>query len=152
LVAQKLAPLAVSVLPWGREPPRGVRTMNVDEGPQDPFFGDPDDPAALLDDHEPPQPLTDDERRDVLADLAELTEFRSTLAPQGVDGIVVDCADCGEQHYFGWDLMAANLRALLGEGRTHVHEPAFAPDPNAYVSWDYARGYTDAVQTLSKRR
>ena len=47
--------------------------------------------------------------------------------------------------------MAANLRALLGEGRTHVHEPAFAPDPDAYVSWDYARGYTDAVQALTER-
>ena len=43
--------------------------------------------------------------------------------------------------------MAANLHALLGEGRTHVHEPAFAPDHDAYVSWDYARGYTDAVQS-----
>jgi hypothetical protein len=48
--------------------------------------------------------------------------------------------------------MGANLRALLGEGRTHVHEPAFSPDRDAYVSWDYARGYADAVQALSKRR
>jgi len=47
--------------------------------------------------------------------------------------------------------MAANLRALLGEGRTHVHEPAYAPDQDAYVSWDYARGYTDAVQVLTKQ-
>ncbi|WP_375480632.1 DUF5319 family protein [uncultured Jatrophihabitans sp.] len=126
--------------------------MNLDDGPRDPFLDDPDDPAAVLDDAEPPQPLSDEEREDVLADLAEVAEFRAVLSPLGVDGIIVDCADCGEQHYFGWDLMAANLRALLGEGRTHVHEPAFAPDPDAYVSWDYARGYTDAVQALSKRR
>lgn len=126
--------------------------MNPLEGPCDPFLGDPDDPAALLDDAEPPQPLTDDERHDVLADLGELAEFREVLDPQGVRGIVVDCGDCGEQHYFGWALMAANLRSLLGEGRTHVHEPAFSPDLDYYVSWDYARGYTDAVQTLSKRR
>ena len=126
--------------------------MNLEDGPLDPFLGDPDDPAALLDDNEPAQPLSDDEREDVLADLAELASFRSTLSPLGVDGITVDCADCGEQHFFGWDLMAANLRALLGEGRTHVHEPAFSPDRDAYVSWDYARGYTDAVQALSKRR
>lgn len=125
--------------------------MNLEDGPLDPFLGDPDDPAALLDDNEPAQPLDDDEREDVLADLAELASFRSTLSPLGVDGITVDCADCGE-HFFGWDLMAANLRALLGEGRTHVHEPAFSPDRDAYVSWDYARGYTDAVQALSKRR
>ena len=95
--------------------------------------------------------MTDAEREDVVADLAELHSFRAILAPQGVDGITVDCADCGEQHFFGWDLMAANLRALLGEGRTHVHEPAYAPDPDAYVSWDYARGYSDAVQALSQR-
>ena len=129
--------------------------MNLDDGPLDPFLGDPDDPAALLDDdhdEHAPQPLTDDEREDVLADLTELQAFRAILEPQGVDGILVDCADCGEQHFFGWDLMAANLRALLGEGRTHVHEPAFSPDRDAYVSWDYARGYADAVQALTKRR
>jgi Family of unknown function (DUF5319) len=125
--------------------------MNLDDGPLDPFLDDPDDPASLLEDNEPPQPLSDDERQDVVADLAEVAEFRAVLAPLGVEGIIVDCGDCGEQHYFGWDLMAANLRALLGEGRTHVHEPAFSPDPDAYVSWDYARGYTDAVQALSKR-
>jgi hypothetical protein len=126
--------------------------VNLEDGPLDPFLDDPSDPAALLDDSEPAQPLSDDERADVLADLAELVEFRTTLDPQGIDGITVECGDCGEQHFFGWDLMAANLRALLGEGRTHVHEPAFAPDPEAYVTWDYARGYTDAVNTLTKRR
>lgn len=126
--------------------------VNLDDGPLDPFLDDPSDPAAVLDDNEAAQPLSDDERVDVLADLAELAEFRTTLDPHGIDGITVECGDCGEQHFFGWDLMAANLRALLGEGRTHVHEPAFAPDQDAYVSWDYARGYTDAVNALTKRR
>lgn len=126
--------------------------MSFDQGPVDPFLGDPDDPAGLLDDVEPPQPLSDDEVADVRADLAELTEFRAVLDPIGVRGIIVECADCGEHHFFGWDLMAANLLALLGEGRTHVHEPAYAPDAECYVSWDYARGYADAVNTLSKRR
>jgi hypothetical protein len=126
--------------------------MNLDDGPLDPFLFDPNDPAALFEDGEPAQPLTDDEREDVLADLSELAAFQASLAPQGVAGITVDCADCGEQHFFGWDLMAANLRALLGEGRTHVHEPAYSPDEDAYVSWDYARGYTDAVNALTKRR
>jgi hypothetical protein len=125
--------------------------MNLDEGPLDPFLDDPQDPAALLDDAEPAQPLSDDERADVEADLAELEQFRATMAPLGIEGITVECADCGEQHFFGWDLMAANLLALLGEGRTHVHEPAFAPDHDSYVSWDYARGYTDAVAALTKR-
>jgi hypothetical protein len=126
--------------------------MNTDDGPLDPFLDDPEDPATLLDDADPPQPLSEDERADVQADLAELQEFRLAMAPIGVEGITVECGDCGEQHYFGWDLMAANLLALLGEGRTHVHEPAYAPERDAYVSWDYARGYTDAVAALSKRR
>ena len=125
--------------------------MNLDDGPLDPFLGDPADPAGLLEDAEPAQPLSDDERADVLADLAELAEFRQALEPHGVEGITVECSDCGEQHFFGWDLMAANLHALLGEGRTHVHEPAYSPDQDAYVTWDYARGYTDAVTALSKR-
>jgi hypothetical protein len=133
------------------EPSRSDGRRDADSGPLDPFLGDPDDPAALLDSIEPIAPLSADERCDVRADLAELTEFRSVLDPVGVRGIIVECGDCGEQHYFGWELMAANLRALLGEGRTHVHEPAFAPDPDAYVSWDYARGYADAVTAASKR-
>ena len=126
--------------------------MNLDDGPLDPFLDDPDDPASLLEDNEPAQPLSAEEREDVLADLDELACFRRALEPQGIEGILVDCGDCGEQHYFGWDLMRANLRALLGEGRTHVHEPAFSPVQDAYVSWDYARGYTDAVEALTKRR
>jgi hypothetical protein len=120
------------------------------DGPLDPFFGDPDDPAALFDDIEPPAPLGPEELADVRADLAELEEFRAVLNPIGVKGITVECADCGEPHFFGWALMTANLRALLGEGRTHVHEPAYAPDPESYVSWDYARGYADAVAALSQ--
>jgi Family of unknown function (DUF5319) len=68
-----------------------------------------------------------------------------------VEGIAVECGDCGELHYFSWDLMAANLYALLGEGRTHVHEPAYEPNAHAYVSWDYARGYTDAIDQVARR-
>jgi hypothetical protein len=126
--------------------------VNLEDGPLDPFLDDPQDPAALLEDAEPPQPLTDEERADVQADLAELSEFEEALSPVGIEGITVECGDCGEQHYFAWALMRANLLALLGEGRTHVHEPAYAPDQDAYVSWDYARGYTDAVAALTKRR
>jgi Family of unknown function (DUF5319) len=137
------------VLPWTRDRRIGA-SVTLDDGPLDPFVDDPHDPAALLEDAEPAQPLDDDERADVLADLEELAAFRAALAGQGVDGIAVECADCGEQHFFGWDLMSANLRALLGEGRTHVHEPAYAPNHDAYVSWDYARGYTDAVHALTK--
>jgi hypothetical protein len=114
-------------------------------GPVDPFLGDPNDPSGLLDDLDPVEPLTDQDRREIAADLAELIEFEAALSPHSIDGIVVDCADCGEQHYFSWALMAANLRSLLGNGRTGVHEPAAEPTPDAFVTWDYARGFTDAL-------
>ncbi|HSY16254.1 MAG TPA: DUF5319 domain-containing protein [Jatrophihabitantaceae bacterium] len=125
--------------------------MIAPDGPLDPFLDDPNDPASLLDENDPIEPLTDEERIAVQGDLDELAEFKQALAPSGVDGIAVECGDCGELHFFGWDLMAANLRALLGEGRTHVHEPAYEPHPDAYVSWDYARGYTDATNAAARR-
>jgi hypothetical protein len=114
-------------------------------GPVDPFLGDPNDPASLLDDLDPVEPLTDTDREEIAADLAELEEFEATLTPHDIMGIVVDCGDCGEQHFFSWALMTANLRNLLGNGRTGVHEPAVEPRPEAYVTWDYARGFTDAL-------
>ncbi|MEP6598783.1 MAG: DUF5319 domain-containing protein [Actinomycetota bacterium] len=128
------------------------RVVNPDDGPLDPFLGDPDDPAAVLADPDPIEPLNDEERADVMADLRELAQFRGALETRGVCGIAVECADCGEQHYFGWELMAANLRALLGQGRTHIHEPAFDPQHDSYVSWDYARGYTDATHGAIRPR
>jgi hypothetical protein len=114
-------------------------------GPVDPFLGDPNDPSGLLDDLDPVEPLTEVDRKEIAADLAELEEFQAALTPHDIRGIVVDCGDCGEQHYFSWALMAANLRSLLGNGRTGVHEPAAEPSPEAYVTWDYARGFTDAL-------
>jgi hypothetical protein len=123
--------------------------VTFDEGPLDPFLDDPADPTAVLDEVDPVEPLSEEERAEVLADLAE---FRAALEPRGIRGISVECADCGEQHYFGWALMAANLQALIGQGRTSVHEPAFEPHPDAYVSWDYARGFTDASDGAAHRR
>lgn len=117
-----------------------------DDTPQDPFAGDPDDPgAALGDETEEPQQLSHHEREDVLADLADLEVFRALLEPLGVRGMVMDCGDCGDPHYIAWDLLQANLRQLLGGGQSRVHEPAYGPDPEDYVTWDYARGYVDGV-------
>ncbi len=117
--------------------------------PVDPFSGDPDDPArelAALDDDDIAEapPLTPAEREDVLEDLEDLEVFEVLLTPRGVRGLVVDCEECREPHYFGWDLLRGNLRHLLDQGTTRVHEPAFSPDPSDYVSWDYARGFADA--------
>ncbi len=96
-----------------------------------------DDPAAA--------PLSPAEREDVLADMADLEIFEVLLAPRGIRGIVVDCDDCGEPHFFSWELMRGNLIHLLDAGQTRVHEPAYRPDPAHYVSWEYARGFADGV-------
>jgi hypothetical protein len=118
-----------------------------DKAPLDPFRGDPADPAAALgaDDEEVTEPLSLGEREDVLADLEDLEVFQTLLEPRGVRGLVVDCDDCEEPHYFSWELLRGNLRHLLDAGQTRVHEPAFSPDPAEYVSWDYARGFADGV-------
>ncbi len=117
--------------------------------PLDPFAGDPEDPAAHLplplDDDADDPPLSAQEREELITDLADLEGFRALLEPRDVLGIVIECEDCGERHYMDWDLVVGNLRSLLTVGRTRVHEPAYSPDPTRYVSWEYARGYSDAV-------
>lgn len=121
----------------------------MQDEPLDPFAGDPADPSAALqgdpdDDH--PEPLTPEEQQDVLDDLADLEVYEALLSGRGIRGLVVDCEDCETAHFFSWELLKANLRHLLDAGAGRVHEPAFDPDPSDYVTWEYARGYTDGVQ------
>jgi hypothetical protein len=118
----------------------GVTPFDDASGPD---FG-PLDPAGQ-------PPLTMEERAGVLDDLAELEVFRTLLEPTGIKGIVVDCPDCDEEHHVDWALMQANLRQLLDEGQTGRHEPPFDPDPDDYVSWDYASGYADGVAATAER-
>ncbi|BCJ44371.1 hypothetical protein GCM10010168_11840 [Actinoplanes ianthinogenes] len=122
--------------------------MGVQEEPIDPFNGDPADPAAELDDlneDAETEPLSEDERQDVLEDLSDLEIYQALLSPTGIRGLVIECEDCHEPHYFDWDLLRGNLRHLLSSGRPRVHEPAYDPDPDHYVTWEYARGYADGV-------
>jgi hypothetical protein len=118
----------------------GVTPFDDASGPD---FG-PVDPAG-------PPPLTMEERAGVLDDLAELEVFRTLLEPTGIKGIVVDCPDCDEEHHVDWALMQANLRQLLEEGQTGRHEPPFDPNPDDYVSWDYASGYADGVAAVAEQ-
>lgn len=115
--------------------------------PPDPFAGDPSDPAAALGDEPDDEdaPLSAEEREGLLEDLEDLEIFQTLLESRGVRGLVVDCEDCHEAHYFAWELLRGNLRSLLDAGSPHVHEPAYSPDPTDYVSWDYARGFADGV-------
>ena len=112
---------------------------------------DPTDPAANLGDPDGDEfdELSAEEREDLMEDLGELEVFQVLLAPRGIRGLVIDCQDCQEPHYFDWDLLRGNLRHLLDSGRPRVPEPAYDPDPDHYVSWEYARGYSDAVADLA---
>lgn len=118
--------------------------------PPDPFAGDPDDPSRALEalddlDSVVEEPLDAEERAEVLADLTDLAVYQALLAPRGVRGIVVDCRDCDEEHFHDWEMLRASLQQLLDTGHMRPHEPAYQPDPSRYVTWDYCRGYADAV-------
>jgi Family of unknown function (DUF5319) len=114
-------------------------------------FDDTSSPDFGPDERSGTPPLTMEERAGVLDDLAELEVFRTLLEPTGIKGIVVDCPDCDEEHHVDWALMQANLRQLLEEGQTGRHEPPFDPDPDDYVSWDYASGYADGIAAMAER-
>lgn len=112
--------------------------------PPDPFADDPCDPSAALDAIEPGQPLDPQERIAVEADLADLAVYEALLAHKGIRGLVVCCDECQQDHYHDWDMLRANLLQLLVDGTVRPHEPAYDPEPDAYVTWDYCRGYADA--------
>jgi hypothetical protein len=123
---------------------RGVRDYLPPGLPPDPFADDPADPSAALDAAEPAQPLDPQERIAVEADLADLAVYEALLAHQGIRGLVVCCDECQQDHYHDWDMLRANLLQLLVDGTVRPHEPAYDPEPDAYVTWDYCRGYADA--------
>jgi hypothetical protein len=116
-----------------------------DDVPPDPFSGDPDDPVSAFGDDRAAASLSQAERQDVLADLADLQVFRALLEPTGVRGLAITCDECDDTHYIAWELLSSGLAELAASGVPHVHEPAFDPAPTDYVSWDYARGYVDGV-------
>ncbi len=105
------------------------------------------DPEELPD---PDEPLDEDEREALRQDLVDVQVLKEVLGSKGIKGAVFYCPDCDEDHFLGWDLLAGNLTQLLKEGDSPVHEPAFEPDPNEYVSWDYARGFLDGYESFEQ--
>jgi hypothetical protein len=93
------------------------------------------------------EPLDDDEREALKQDLEDVGILKGLLGPRGIKGVVFYCPDCDEDHYLTWDLLAGNLKHLLEAGESPVHEPAFEPDPDDYVSWDFARGFLDGYES-----
>lgn len=138
----------------GREPPGTVQPVPHDLLPPDPFANDPDDPAKDLEalDEQPADPISDQERSELLEDLADLAVYQALLEPRGLRGVVVDCTDCEMPHYHEWHLLRASLEQLLNDGRMRPHEPAFDPNPQDYVTWEYCRGYADGVTATENAR
>ena len=99
------------------------------------------------------EPLSPQDREEILADLEDLEVFQTLLEPRGVRGMIADCGECEAEdarHYFGWELLRQNLRQLLDVGHLGAHEPAFEPDPADYVAWEYAKGFVDGVLAASE--
>lgn len=94
------------------------------------------------------EPLDEDEREALHQDLVDIETLKELLGPRGIKGTVFDCPDCSEDHFLGWELLSGNLKEVLEAGESPVHEPAFDPDPEDYVSWDYARGFLDGYETV----
>ncbi|MEV1248032.1 DUF5319 domain-containing protein [Nonomuraea sp. NPDC050022] len=124
----------------------------LEDVPRDPFADDPNDPSSAMGELDDAEPLTAAERDEAITDLADVEVFRSLLEQQGVLGLVLDCPECGEQHFFDWELLRGNLRQMIDKGQPQMHEPAFHPDPADYVTWEYARGYVDGVIDTEERR
>lgn len=99
----------------------------------------------MADEENEPQPLQGDERRNIEADLEDLRSMRGLFEPQGVKGVVVACPDCGEDHYYAWELLWESLEHMLNTGEPRMHEPAYEPKEEEYVLWDYGKGYVDAL-------
>jgi hypothetical protein len=94
------------------------------------------------------EPLDEAEREMLRQDLLDVDMLKELLAPRDIKGVVFYCPDCEEEHFLGWDLFKGNLQELLDEGQSPVHEPAFNPNPDDYVTWDYARGFLDGYETV----
>jgi hypothetical protein len=95
-------------------------------------------------------PIGEDEREALQQDLVDVQVLKEILGTKEIKGVVFYCPDCDEDHYLAWDLLAGNLQELLNAGESPVHEPAFDPDPNDYVSWDYARGFLDGYESFEQ--
>jgi hypothetical protein len=110
--------------------------------PLDPFEFDDSGSADPID---PAEPIDEEERASLLADLADLADFREALEARGFRGVVIPCPDCEEDHFFSWDLLRESLEHILEHGEPRVHEPAFDPKIEDYVTWDYAKGFVDGL-------
>ena len=94
---------------------------------------------------EEPVELSEAERADIAADLDDLAHMHAIFSPQNVKGVVIACQDCGENHFYEWELLRENLEHMLSVGEPRMHEPAWDIREDEYIQWDYGKGYVDAL-------
>jgi Family of unknown function (DUF5319) len=99
----------------------------------------PDDPM------DEPYDLTAAEREDIAADIVDLEAMRVVFQSQGAKGVVIACQDCGQNHFYEWELLRENLEHMLSTGEPRMHEPAYGIAEDEYIQWDYGKGYVDAL-------
>lgn len=117
--------------------------------PRDPFADDPNDPASFIADFEDELPeLSEQDRQDLRRDLHLVDRFQRELGPRGVLGLIFFCEDCSMPHFYDWEIIKTNMRALLDNQLSPVHEPSMNPQEDRYVPWDYCLGYLDACDYL----
>lgn len=133
--------------------PGTVRCVVNDALPDDPFADNAEIMAEFGElDQEKVGPLGHDERAELTNDLSELAVYQALLEPTGVKGVVVHCMECDVHHYHDWQLLRSSLQRLLDDGMVSQHEPAFNPNPEHYVTWEYCKGYTDGVRATESTR
>src|SRR6266567_4249257 len=122
--------------------------MSMDEPFEDEPFDEDEVPGEEEDpeDRDLPMPLTTDEREGIEGDLEDLDRMRDVFAPQGAKGVVINCTDCGENHYYGWDLLKENLEHMLDTGEPRMVEPQFAFCPRCGRSLAPVRLYQQLVE------
>lgn len=111
------------------------------------YDGHVEDDRPFEDDNEP---LDEEEREALEQDLVDVQVLREILGPKGLRGTVFYCPDCEEDHFLTWELLEGNLRELIDAGESPIHEPAFDPNPDEYVPWDYARGFLDGYESFER--
>ena len=92
--------------------------------------------------------LDPEERASILEELEDLAALRELFEPRGYRGVLITCAECGDDHFYDWELLKESLEHMLATGEPRMHEPPFEPDPDAYLSWEYGRGFLDAQAEL----
>ncbi len=98
-----------------------------------------------MEDEQEFEPLDDEERENIEADLEDLERMRAVFEAQGTKGVIIACPECGSDHFYAWELLRESLSHMLTTGEPRMHEPAFEPKEEEYVLWDYGKGYVDAL-------